>query len=84
VTREATPIASRAVPLTKLVSFGSPSAVSKMRRRGPTKGTAGAGAVSAASALVLIGRLKGMWDNSKTALYSPMMATHNATTSGMT
>ena len=53
------------------------------RTAGPTKGTAGAEAVSAASALMPIGKRKAIWDNRNTTPYKPMMAMHNAMTSGM-
>jgi hypothetical protein len=53
------------------------------RIAGPTKGTAGAAAASAVSALMFIGRRKAHRHSSKTAPYNPMMDTHNAMTNGI-
>jgi hypothetical protein len=53
------------------------------RTAGPTKPTAGAEAVRAASAEVPIGRRKAIRHNRKTTPYKPMIATDNATTKGI-
>ena len=53
------------------------------RTAGPTKGTAGAEAMSAASALIPTRARKAKRDKRNIAPYRPMMATHSAMTSGM-
>ena len=55
---------------------------SSPRMAGPMNGTAGAEAVSAASALVLVRTAKTTWDNRKTIPYRPTIATPTAISSG--
>jgi hypothetical protein len=52
------------------------------RMAGPIKGTAGAEAASAASALVLVETAKTTRDDRKTTPYIPIMAMHKTISSG--